>query len=72
MLFPKNKMKFTTTYAGKTEKSGWVVLEMANVDLEGVNKIYLSMEDIDKIKQSANIANEKLNKARTLLNFGEE
>lgn len=67
MLFPKQKMRFTTLYQGDTDPEGWIVLEVTNADLEGVNKIYLSLADIQKAKESGDVAAERLKKARALL-----
>ena len=33
MLFPKNRMRFTTNYQGKTDPNGWIVLDLAGVDI---------------------------------------
>ncbi|HZO86948.1 MAG TPA: hypothetical protein VFB38_01315 [Chthonomonadaceae bacterium] len=67
MLFPKSRMRFTTTYQGKSSPEGWIVLELTGVDLEGANKIYLPMEEIEKLKQRGDTAADKLKQARALL-----
>ncbi|HLK56951.1 MAG TPA: hypothetical protein VKU00_10320 [Chthonomonadaceae bacterium] len=67
MLFPKNRMRFTTSYQGKTEPEGWIVLDLTGVELEGVNRLYLSMEDIQKLKQGGDTASDRLKQARSLL-----
>jgi hypothetical protein len=67
MLFPKNRMRFTTNYQGKTEPQGWIVLDVAGVDLDGVNKIYLSIEDVQALKQGGDVATDRLKQARALL-----
>ncbi len=67
MLFPKNRMRFTTNYQGKTAPEGWIVLDVAGVDLDGVNKIYLSMADLLVLKQGGDVASDKLKQARALL-----
>lgn len=67
MLFPKNRMRFTTSYQGKSEPEGWIVLDLTGVDMDGVNKIYLSMEDIQTLRQSGDTASDRLKQARALL-----
>jgi hypothetical protein len=72
MLFPKNKMRFTTTYQGKTEPDGWIVLDVKGVDLDGLGKIYLSIEDIRKLQQGGDMTTDKLKQARSLLGGDDE
>jgi hypothetical protein len=67
MLFPKQKMRFTTNYPGKTDAEGWIVLDVTNTDLEGVNKIYLAMADIQSAIEKGDTAEDRLKKARALL-----
>ena len=35
MLYPKNRMRFTTNYQGKTEPEGWIVLDLDLSDRQG-------------------------------------
>lgn len=67
MLFPKNKMRFTTGYKDKTDPAGWIVLDLAGVDMEGATKVYLSVADLEKLRQAGDQASEKLKQARALL-----
>lgn len=67
MLFPKNRVKFTTSYQGKTDAQGWIVLDLAGVDLEGVNKLYLSMADLMALQKAGDVASDRLKQARALL-----
>jgi hypothetical protein len=70
MLFPKSRMRFTTSYMGKTEPDGWIVLDLTGAELDGVGKVYLSMEDIQKLKHRGDVTTERLNQARSLLGGG--
>lgn len=67
MLFPKNKMRFTLGYKDKTDPTGWIVLDLTGVDMEGATKIYLSVADIEKLRQAGDKASEKLKQAWALL-----
>ena len=67
MLFPKHRMRFTTVHQGKSDPQGWIVLEISSTDLEGVNKVYLSLDDIQKVKEGGDQAAERLRSARALL-----
>ena len=71
MLFSNKRMRFTTTFKGKTEPEGWIVLDLTGAEMEGVNKLYLSMEDIQKLKQGGDTTSDKLKQARSLLGGAE-
>ena len=67
MLFPKNRIRFTTSYQGKSEPEGWIVLDLAGVELDGVNKLYLAMADLQHLKEGGDTAADRLKQARALL-----
>lgn len=67
MLFPKSRMKFTTSYLGKTEPDGWIVLDLTGAELDGVGKLYLCMDDIQKLKARGDVTSDRLKQARSLL-----
>ncbi len=67
MLFPKSRMRFTTSYLGKTEPDGWIVLDLTGAELDGVGKLYLSMEEIQGLKQRGDVTSDRLKQARSLL-----
>jgi len=67
MLFPRSKMSHTSTYQGNTSDEGWLILNIGNMELEGVNKIYIDLRDIGEIKQHASKESEALDEAKRLL-----
>jgi hypothetical protein len=67
MLFPKNKLRFTTLYQGKTDDEGWLILDLANMDLDGVNKLYISLADVQTVKAKGDAAAQRLESAKSLL-----
>jgi len=67
MQFPMNRMRFTTSYQGKSEPEGWIVLDLAGVDMDGVNKIYLSVADLLRLREGGDVATDRLKQARSLL-----
>jgi hypothetical protein len=71
MQFPQTRLKFVTTYQGKTDPNGWLVLDLAGLDLDGVNKLYLPFEQIDAAKLGGDKAADKLKQARMLLGGSE-
>lgn len=67
MLFPKEKISHTTTYQGNKSDEGWLVLNIGNLELEGVNKIYIDLREIDAIKKHAEKESDALEQAKKLL-----
>ena len=72
MLFPKNRLHFTRTYKGQEDAEGWIVLDLAALDLEGANKVYLPVADIEKLKAGGDKTAERLKQARALLGGDDE
>lgn len=67
MLFPKDKMAHTTTFQGNRSDEGWLVLDIGNMELEGVNKIYISVKDIEVIRSRSKKQIDALEEAKRLL-----
>ena len=67
MLFPKEKISHTGLYQGNKSDEGWLILNIGNVELDGVSKIYIDLNDIDSIKKKAEKESEALRKTRMLL-----
>lgn len=51
MDFPKDKLDYTTTHRAETSSGGWLILNVHNIDLDGVNKIYINLDDVESVKQ---------------------
>ena len=67
MLFPKEKMSHTSTYQGNKSDEGWLILNIGNVELEGVNKIYIDLSDVEQVRQRMTEKADELEKAKRLL-----
>lgn len=67
MLFPKEKMSHTSTYQGNKTFEGWLILNVGNMELEGVNKIYVDLRDIDEVKRRSSKASDAADDVRKLL-----
>lgn len=72
MLFPSQKLKYTRSYQGKTEPEGWLVLDIAGVDLDGVTKIYIPYGDVQSVHDRGDVASNRLQQARALLGVDPE
>lgn len=67
MLFPKEKMSHTSIYQGNKSDEGWLILNIGNMELEGVNKILIDLRDLDEIKRRAQKESDALSEAKRLL-----
>jgi hypothetical protein len=65
--FPKQKMRFTSTHGGDRSDEGWLVLDIRNVDLEGVGQIVISLADVRELKAKGDQQGELLKQAALLL-----
>lgn len=50
MDFPKNRMKITKHKGTRTSEAGWLTLNIKGIDLDGVNEISISMDDVSKLQ----------------------
>ena len=62
-------MAFTTTYKGKDDQGGWLVLDFAGADTDGVSKIYIPYSELDQLRKNGDRSSARLRAARAL--FGE-
>jgi hypothetical protein len=67
MLFPKEKIGHTTSYQGNKSEDGWLVLNIGNMELEGVTKVYIDLRDVGEIKARASKESDALDRAKRLL-----
>ena len=67
MQFPKNRIRFTTTFQGKTDVDGWIVLNLIGADLEGASNITLSLADLIKLREAGDVQSGRLKQAREFL-----
>ncbi len=72
MDFPKQKMRFTSTHGGNPSEEGWLVLDIRNVDLEGVGEIVISLADVRELKTKGDQQDELLRQVRSLLGGSDE
>jgi hypothetical protein len=67
MDFPKQKLRFTSIHGGDRSAEGWLVLDIRNLDLEGVGQIYISLADVRELKAQGDQQADALRQARGLL-----
>lgn len=67
MDLPKEKIGFLKSHRGEVTPEGWLVLDVANLDLDAVTKIYVDMRDVEAARIRGDEEAEQLRKARELL-----
>ena len=67
MKFPREKMDIASVYEGKSPSHGWLVLDISKLELEGVSKLYVSLDEIEALKQSKGKEADALSEAKKLL-----
>lgn len=72
MEFPKQKMRFTTSHGGDRSEEGWLILDIRNVDLEGVSHIVISLAVARELQAKGDQEAELLKRTRALLGGGED
>jgi hypothetical protein len=71
MDFPKQKMRFSSTHGAGHSEDGWLILDVRNVDLDGVSQIVINLADVRELKAKGDEQADLLARARRLLGGGE-
>ncbi len=72
MDFPKQKMRFTSAHGDDRSEEGWLVLDVRNVDLDGVTEIVICLADVRDLKAKGDQQVDRLAQLRNLLGGGDE
>lgn len=67
MNFPKERLRITRIHEGRQSEKGWLLLDVRNLDLDGVNTIYIPLEDIEKLKDQTQQQSNPLEQLHKLL-----
>ncbi len=67
MIFPKNKMRIIEVHDGKRPERGWLELNTASVDLEGVSKVYINLDELESLREEMARSEDAARRARELL-----
>lgn len=67
MNFPKGRMRITHSHEGRQSEKGWLVLDVRGLDLDGVNSIVISMEDIERLQEEPHQQSNPLEQLHKLL-----
>ena len=72
MQFPKSKMQIVTVYDGKESQDGWLVLDFAKVDTEGISKIYVDLSDVMDLQKKKGEQADLMDQLKGLLSSDDE
>ena len=67
MRLPIEKMEITNSFEGKASESGWLVVDVSKLDLDGVSRIYVSLDDVEALRRRKGEQTDAFAKARELL-----
>jgi len=51
MKIPGRFLKYLTRYGGTASREGWLEIDIRALDLEGVSKIYVNLDDVARLKE---------------------
>lgn len=49
MRIPRERLSIHPTVEGRESKSGWLVIDLKALDLEGVQRLEVDMDDLDRL-----------------------
>ena len=67
MRFPPEKMDIAGVHEGKAADHGWLVLDISKLDLDGVTKLHVNLDEVEALKQSKGKEASALSEAKKLL-----
>jgi hypothetical protein len=53
---PARFLKFAAAHGGASSDEGWLEIDIRAVDLEGVTKLYVNLDDVAKVKTKRDAA----------------
>jgi hypothetical protein len=67
MRVPREKLRFSSPQGGQNRSKGWIVINLRGMDLEGVNELTLSLEDVEAVAAGNKGDTDEVANLRTLL-----
>lgn len=50
MRIPARFLKYSAAYAGASSKEGWVEIDIRALDLDGVTKLHVNLDDVTAVR----------------------
>ena len=67
MRFPKERIRFSKSEDGRVSESGYIVLDLKGLDIEGATKFVIEMDNISAAEKAGDKQADAMTRARTLL-----
>lgn len=67
MDFPASHLSYTDSHGDKSSESGWLMLDLKGLDLEGVTKVYLNIDDVEAARDRKAKSESEAERLRNLL-----
>ncbi len=56
MKIPARFLKYAATHGGTTSQEGWLEIDIRALDLDGVTKLYVNLDDLSRVKEKRDTA----------------
>lgn len=50
MQVPKRRLEIAKTYNARSSNAGWLVIDVRGLELEGVTKLYVDLDEVHSLK----------------------
>jgi len=67
MEFPKEHLGYSDTHGSKPSDNGWLILDVRTLDMEGVTKVYVNLDDVEAVKERKAQSESEADRLRKLL-----
>jgi len=67
LRFPRQRLRFTRVYDGKATSSGYIVLDLKGIDLEGVTTLAIDVEELQGCLAAGDKQEQEKQRVRDLL-----
>jgi hypothetical protein len=67
MRFPKQRIRFSSSYDGRVSDAGYLLLDLKGLDIEGVTTLVIDMGEIDAARAAGDREDDARRRARELL-----
>lgn len=60
MKIPGRFLKYTARHGGTPSSEGWLEIDIRALDLDGVTKLYVNLDDVSRVKEKRDQASSAL------------
>jgi len=71
MRIPRERLEIKPTHGGKDSASGWLDIQLKGLDIEGVDRLYVDLADVEGLRAHQRGAEDLFQRLRNSLDEGE-